>query len=47
VDNLGNLTGVDENGRSTGVDERDERIRNTLLREQFVRSLKTRDERVA
>jgi len=47
VDNFGNLTGVDENGRSTGVDERDERIRNTLLREQFVSSLKTRDERVA
>jgi hypothetical protein len=47
VDNNGNLTGVDENGRSTGVDERDERIRNTLLREHFVKSLKTRDERVA
>jgi hypothetical protein len=47
VDDFGNLTDIDENGRPTGVYERDERIRNTLLREQFVRSLEMRDERVA
>ena len=40
VDDSGNLT-------DSGVCGRDERIRNTLLREEFVRALETRDERVA
>ena len=47
VDDSGILTDLDENGQSTGVFERDERIRNTLLREQFVRALEMRDEHVA
>ena len=47
VDDFGNLTDIDENGQSTGVYERDERIRNTLLREQFIRAMEVWDERVA
>jgi hypothetical protein len=47
VDKFGNLTDIDENGRSTGVFERDERIRNTLVCEQFVRALERLDKRVA
>ena len=47
VDDFGNLTDTDENGESTGVYERDERIRNTLLREQFIRAMEVLDERVA
>ena len=47
VDDFGNLTCTDENGESTGVYERDERIRNTLLREQFVRAMEGLDDRVA
>lgn len=47
VDDLGNLTDIDENGQSTGVYERDERIRNTLLREQFIRAMEVWDERAA
>jgi hypothetical protein len=46
VDKFGRLTDVDENGQTTGVFERDERIRNTLLREQFVRALELQDERI-
>jgi hypothetical protein len=47
VDDSGNLTDIDENGQPTGIFERDERICNTLLREQFVKALEMRDERVA
>ena len=45
MDKDGKLTDVDEDGHSTGVHDRDERIRNTAFREEFIRALKTRDRR--
>ena len=47
MDDSGNLRDIDENGQSTGVSERNERIRNTLLREQFSKAPEMRNERVA
>ncbi|KXN81379.1 hypothetical protein AN958_05118 [Leucoagaricus sp. SymC.cos] len=47
VDADGVLTGIDQCGNSTGVDERDERIRNTMFREQYVKVLKIQDPHVA
>jgi len=41
------LTGTDQYGKSTGVDERDERIRNTTYRERYIEALQKLDPRIA
>jgi len=43
----GKLTGADQYGKSTGVDERDERIRNTTYRERYIEALQKLDPRIA
>ena len=43
----GELTGTDQYGKSTGVDERDERIRNTTYRERYIEALQKLDPRIA
>jgi len=43
----GKLTGRDQYGKSTGVDERDERIRNTINRERYIEALQRLDPRIA
>ena len=39
----GKLTDTDQYGKSTGVDERDERIRNTTYRERYIEALQNLD----
>ena len=41
------MTGTDQYGKSTGVDERDERIRNTTYRERYIEALQKLDPRIA
>ena len=43
----GELTGRDQFGKSTGVDERDERILNTTYRERYIEALQNLDPRIA
>ncbi|KAJ7593835.1 hypothetical protein C8J56DRAFT_1160592 [Mycena floridula] len=45
-DQNGNFTGVDANGKSNGIDERDERIQNTAYRNEFIEALGKRDKRI-
>ena len=42
----GKLMGTDQYGKSTGVDERDERIRNTTYRERYIEVLQNLDPRI-